>query len=394
VALCSDLTCSSRTIKVLDPNGFGVTSLELDSSDKPVVAYSDGNLDLRVAQCSDTACTSFTTTTLDTINTRDASLELAVGNIPVVSYTDADDVDLELARCTDATCSTVQKNTVDSLGQVGAGSLGLDSNQFPIISYADSTNADPNLATCSDLLCTTPDIIFFDFPSQEAGIYSSLVVDNDKPIFCFYNITTADLLLYNGKNNVPVLNKNMAIQAAINVPFTIGQNFLRTVDVDNLEPAQTLTYTVTTPPTQGTLNLSTFTQDQINANSVNYTYTGVIFDTFTFTVSDGEDTLGPFVFSINPSAVSASPKRDYFKTATPTLSWNRVSYATEYEIQVDNSTTFLGTLNYTDTFPPDVLFVQLPNPLADGVYYWRVRGLKGTQPPGAWSTVLSFSIDT
>lgn len=393
LVFCIDLICSSHSTQILDDNGFSWTSLELDSSGKPVVAYSDGNNDLKVAQCNDTACNTVTITILDsTTNAGGASLELANGNIPVVSYFDGDGTDLELARCSDAACSTVNRTTVDSAGRVGEwSSIGLDSNQIPIISYFDSTNGDANLAVCNDLLCSSPDISVFDFFPQEVGSDTSLVVDGDKPIFTFN--ADSELALYNGKNNVPLLTKNTAIVATTGLPFTLRNTALNTIDLDNIGPEQILTYTVVTAPEQGALNLSTFTQEQIDANAVTYTYNGVRSDGFSFTVSDGEVMIGPFFFGINLSAPSAAPTRNFLVTDLPTLTWNAVSYATEYELEVNKISPSNPPFSYSDTFSASTLSHTLPNPLSIGVYSWRVRGRISPATWGPYSTPLTFAVD-
>jgi hypothetical protein len=258
-----------------------------------------------------------------------------------------------------------------------------------VISYFDSTNGDPNLAVCNDLLCTSPDISSFDFFPLEAGTDTSLVVNGDKPIFSF--AADADLMLYNGKNNVPELTTNVAVQATFGIPFTIRNTALETIDLDNIGPEQTLTYTVTVPPEQGTLNLSTFTQDQIDANAVTYTYNGVRSDDFTFTVSDGEDTIGPFML-VFLSTPNAAPIQNFTVLDTPTLTWSSVTYATEYVIEVDQSSNFTLPLTYTTTVPASTLSLTLPAPLTTGIYYWRVRGINPTTL-GPWSAITQFAVD-
>jgi hypothetical protein len=344
-------------------------------------------------QCNEITCTTVPFTTLDdTVAAFGISLELDSNNSPVVSYFDADGTDLELARCSDATCSSINRTTVDSEGRVGEwSSLGLDSNQIPIISYFDSTNGDANLAICNDLLCSLPDISVFDFFPQEVGSDTSLVVDGDKPIFTFN--ADSDLALYNGKNNVPLLTKNTAIVATTGLPFTLRNTALNTIDLDNIGPEQVLTYTVVTAPEQGALNLSTFTQEQIDANAVTYTYNGVRSDWFSFTVSDGEATIGPFFFGINLSAPSAAPTRNFLVTDLPTLTWNAVSYATEYEIEVKKVTPANPPFSYSDTFSASTLSHTLPNPLSIGVYSWRVRGRLNPTTWGPYSTPLTFAVD-
>jgi len=91
------------------------------------------------------------------------------------------------------------------------------------------------------------------------------------------------------------------------------------------------------------------------------------------------------------SPPNAAPPRNYFTTETPTLSWNHVTGAETYEIQVDTATNFAAPLVFTTTVPASDLAVTLPS-LDDGVYYWRVRANSSTRT-GAWSAVDSFTVD-
>ncbi|WP_404380360.1 DUF4347 domain-containing protein [Caenispirillum salinarum] len=90
---------------------------------------------------------------------------------------------------------------------------------------------------------------------------------------------------------------------------------LRTIDAD---AGDTLTYTVTTLPTFGTLKVGgtalntndTFTQAQIDASQVTYGHDGseVVADSFHFTVSDGNGgTIGAQAFSISVTPQNDAP---------------------------------------------------------------------------------------
>jgi hypothetical protein len=96
----------------------------------------------------------------------------------------------------------------------------------------------------------------------------------------------------------------------------------------------------------------------------------------------------------------AAPIRNYNTIKNHTLSWGRVSWAAEYEIQVSTTSNFAGTPVFSDTVDKFTLSiivedaVQLPNGLSEGIYYFRVRGRKadGTWST-VWSTVDSFVVD-
>ncbi|MBL8160638.1 MAG: hypothetical protein JNJ61_01535 [Anaerolineae bacterium] len=86
------------------------------------------------------------------------------------------------------------------------------------------------------------------------------------------------------------------------------------------------------------------------------------------------------------------PLRNYYTTATPTLTWTRVSWATEYELEVDSDSRFTAPFVHSTVLPASALSATLPT-LADCGYYWRVRARSGNQV-GSWSTVERFVVDS
>lgn len=74
---------------------------------------------------------------------------------------------------------------------------------------------------------------------------------------------------------------------------------------------------------------------------------------------------------------------------TPQLGWSALSGAVEYQLQLGDSSfssieidTTTASTSYT------------AGTLADGTYYWRVRGKNAAGEWGAWSSVWSFTVDT
>jgi hypothetical protein len=82
------------------------------------------------------------------------------------------------------------------------------------------------------------------------------------------------------------------------------------------------------------------------------------------------------------SAPAAAPDRVYFTTATPTLTWNRVSTATAYRVQVADNPLFTGTPIFEAEVDQFTLSVQT-DPLPNGTYYWRVQARNAA---GQWGT--------
>lgn len=77
--------------------------------------------------------------------------------------------------------------------------------------------------------------------------------------------------------------------------------------------------------------------------------------------------------------------------ATLTLDWDGVSDAACYLVQVDNDSSFTAPLVQQATVVGETAFI--PNPLANGTYYWRVQvGGSCDVTPGPWSAVWSFIV--
>lgn len=88
-------------------------------------------------------------------------------------------------------------------------------------------------------------------------------------------------------------------------------------------------------------------------------------------------------------SLNAVPQRNYFTTNTPTLTWNRVTFATTYTVQVAKTNTFAaGTIVFTTPINASQLSFQTPH-LDNGTYYWRVSANGGA----TWSTSDSFVVN-
>ncbi len=116
------------------------------------------------------------------------------------------------------------------------------------------------------------------------------------------------LAVKNGANLSGVFIRNTPPTNVVNNGITIAnlstkiinETALKTTDVDN--DAIDLVYTVTVPPTQGTLNLgTTFTEYDLIKDQLHYNHTGSGSDSFQFTVSDGQDMIGPYTMIITVS---------------------------------------------------------------------------------------------
>jgi len=87
---------------------------------------------------------------------------------------------------------------------------------------------------------------------------------------------------------------------------------------------------------------------------------------------------------------TAIPILNSYGEAQVPLSWSFISWATGYEIQVDDSSTFTAPLVYTGVTTNRTLTTP---PLANGTYYWRVRVRNAANVWGAWSPAATFVVD-
>ena len=96
---------------------------------------------------------------------------------------------------------------------------------------------------------------------------------------------------------------------------------------------------------------------------------------------------------VTPAPLNLLPAEgELLNDATPLFSWDAVSDATQYRIQVDETASLTAplTINMTRTVPN---FTPV-TALANGVWWWRVQALGTDGAWGAWSSPQSFSIDT
>ena len=97
-------------------------------------------------------------------------------------------------------------------------------------------------------------------------------------------------------------------------------------------------------------------------------------------------TLNQLIKPVLLAPVSGTKTTD----TAPDLSWNPVTDAVSYEIQIDTDRKF-GT--------PDQMLTAAgttvtPAVLTDGKYYWRVRGVNAVGVTGLWSAAWNLTIDT
>jgi hypothetical protein len=83
------------------------------------------------------------------------------------------------------------------------------------------------------------------------------------------------------------------------------------------------------------------------------------------------------------------------RTTSPTLTltWERVSWATQYQYQVSTVSNFASTVAAGAVDSQATLPTVTTNSMANGRYFWRVRALATNGSWGAWSVAVSCTVD-
>lgn len=111
------------------------------------------------------------------------------------------------------------------------------------------------------------------------------------------------------------------------------------------------------------------------------------------------DSIPVRTFTVRTPA-NAAPVRNYDEdSSSTTLTWNRLSFAVVYQVEVSTSKTFTGTPLRTALVEGETEW-EIDPPLPEGQYYWRVRGCQTINAgvctkPGGWSVIepLLLGID-
>jgi Gametolysin peptidase M11 len=81
-----------------------------------------------------------------------------------------------------------------------------------------------------------------------------------------------------------------------------------------------------------------------------------------------------------------APAPVYYTLDTPTLTWGRITWATGYQLQIDDNSNLSSPFD-TPTIDGNTL-EYTTQALVNGTYYWRVRAL----PNGDWSAIQRFEV--
>jgi len=233
---CGNTTCSARnTIRSIAIEGTvgGMTSLALDSGDRPVVAFADySSTRISVLRCATAACDgSISLVAAATPRGSDEpSLALKGNDHPVISFHSSSNFSLNLLHCGDVSCS--EGNRVvrpDSKSLVGAdSSMALDSRGFPVVAYLDNWNDELLVLRCSTAICDGDNSIATVDANGVAGAQTSIVLDEqNKPIVSYRMAATEDLKILrcgnstcSSQNVIAVADSAGVVGAASSAAYT------------------------------------------------------------------------------------------------------------------------------------------------------------------------------
>jgi hypothetical protein len=104
------------------------------------------------------------------------------------------------------------------------------------------------------------------------------------------------------------------------------------------------------------------------------------------------DLNGSSACDIGAFEFNSAPFRNY-TTLPATLTWNSVSWAAGYQLQIADSALFTHILYDTNTLSASTLRLTTPT-LQPGLYYWRIRAKVDAVNWGVWSSPESLIIGT
>lgn len=182
VAHCNDVNCTGASIYTLDSGLIGSPTIAIGSDNLGIISYHDAaNDDLKVAHCNNIPCSSATLTTLDSAGNVGAfaSIAIAGDGLPLIAYINSDVTDLKVAHCLDAACTSATFTTYGGLGITGElTSIAIGTDGYGLISYFDSATADLLVAHCNDYACTTAAHTPLD-TNQNTGFKPTIAIGSD-----------------------------------------------------------------------------------------------------------------------------------------------------------------------------------------------------------------------
>ena len=192
-------------------------------------------------------------------------------------------------------------------------------------------------------------------------------------------------------NDEQTISTNNGLSLQTGQTATITAALLTTSDPDN--SASQLTYTVTSSPTNGTLQKSgasttTFTQADINAGLITYEHDGgtSTTDSFSFTVDDGQGTSSSGTFSITITIDEAAPELpQVYLDTTLDATYNRAAdifVAAGGDVQAAIDAALPGQIIELEAGATFTGNFTLPNKTGDDWIYIRTSDYANLPAPG------------
>jgi len=99
---------------------------------------------------------------------------------------------------------------------------------------------------------------------------------------------------------------------------------------------------------------------------------------------------GSIITSEDGPPPSNIPQRNHFTTSTPTFTWNNLTWAVRYDVEIADSSSFVGAVRYD---AHNALTFTWPDALPNAPYYWHVRGCSTAVVCGQWSAFDTILVD-
>jgi hypothetical protein len=224
---CEDINCSGNKNIVFvdntesDGTNYHGTSMILDGSSAPVLSYyNTTNTDLKLTHCGNANCSSGNTT-VTVITSANAvgyytSLKLDSSGYPMIAYADTTGDDLMYAHCTDVNCSSPPTPIAINTSYDEYPQMQLTQAGNPVIVWQYAT-AYPRLSFCADTNCSSDTEMYITTYNQNGAFYPVMELDSqDFPVVAAYSYGT------NGYYDIQIYRLNPKIKQNYDADFNFG----------------------------------------------------------------------------------------------------------------------------------------------------------------------------
>jgi hypothetical protein len=370
----------------------------------PAVAYTviSPNRQMKIAVCSDSQCLQTVTILTPGIQNVSSGFSMEnVGGILKLAYVKNDTI--TLATCGGSICSSVVETTIQSSDPNKVVTELLDVNGYPGIvykygnrpikyyyggDYSPALTVTPSLTPSITIqVTTTPGPT--DTPTQTPTLITPTATRTPTLTRTPTPTKTLTPTLTPSLTHTPVTYTPTPSPTRTPTNTPRPTNTPSPTRTPTRTPTMTytpITYTPTASTTSTPLPSATNTFTPIPSATPTATYTDTATYTATFTA----------VATVTPlsatSAPQAAPALNFFITGYPTLSWNPVTWASSYDLEISISETFDTVVDSQYGIPASQLSYTPDVPLETGLYFYRVRALQANGMSGSWSAAEFFIV--